>query len=96
MPGRGPIGEEVDFVIEMLWRGDAPEVSSFYMFSEEPFALAMGKTLIKLVDLIMEKAKFPENEVTMARGFLKVSKYQYELATVGGTLDSRKLIRGYG
>ncbi|KAJ6728860.1 hypothetical protein OIU74_006861 [Salix koriyanagi] len=57
--------------MEMLWGGDAPEVSSFYMFSEGPFALAMVKTLIKLVDLIMEKAKFPENEVTMARGFLK-------------------------
>jgi len=46
--------EAVDFVLE---RGNVPEISTFYMFAEGPFALAMVGTLIKLVDMIMEKAK---------------------------------------
>jgi pentatricopeptide repeat protein len=46
--------EAVDFVLE---RGNVPELSTFYMFAEGPLALAMEGTLVKLVDMIMEKAK---------------------------------------
>ncbi|KAL3596168.1 hypothetical protein D5086_007805 [Populus alba] len=93
--GGGPIGEAVDFVMEMLERGYVPEFSSFYMLAEGLFALAMVGTLIKLIDMVMEKAKFSDNEVTMIRGFLKISKYQDALATLGGILDSRKPSRAY-
>jgi pentatricopeptide repeat protein len=93
--GGGPIGEAVDFVMEMLERGYVPEFSSFYMLAEGLFSLAMVGTLIKLIDMVMEKAKFSDNEVTMIRGFLKISKYQDALATLGGILDSRKPNRAY-
>ncbi|KAJ6737902.1 hypothetical protein OIU74_002959 [Salix koriyanagi] len=93
--GGGPIGEAVDFSMEMLERGYIPEFSSFYMLAEGLFSLARVGTLIKLIDMVMEKAKFSENEVTMIRGFLKTSKYQDALATLGGILDSRKPNRAY-
>ncbi|KAJ4851170.1 hypothetical protein Tsubulata_035695, partial [Turnera subulata] len=87
--GGGPIREAVDFLIEMLDRGFLPEFSSFYKLAEGLLSLSMEGTLIRLVDTVMEKANCSEREVAMIRGFLKISKYQDALATLGGILDSR-------
>ncbi|KAF2288712.1 hypothetical protein GH714_011271 [Hevea brasiliensis] len=86
----GPIGEAVDFVIEMTGKGFLPEFSSFYMLAEGLCSLSMEETLISLVDIVMEKADISENETTMIRGFLKIRKFQDALANLGGILDSRK------
>ncbi|OMO97150.1 hypothetical protein COLO4_14849 [Corchorus olitorius] len=78
--GGGPIGEAVDFLVEMIEKGFLPEFSSFYMLAEGLSALAMEDTLIKLIDMVMKKANFSDSEVSMIRGFLKIRKFQDALA----------------
>lgn len=87
--GGGPIGEAVDFVIEMLGRGFLPEFSSFYMLAEGLVSLGKEETLVELIDMVMDKAKFSDRETSMVRGFLKIRKFQDALATFGDILDSR-------
>ncbi|OMO66191.1 hypothetical protein CCACVL1_21270 [Corchorus capsularis] len=78
--GGGPIGEAVDFLVEMIEKGFLPEFSSFYMLAEGLNALAMEDTLIKLIDMVMKKANCSDSEVSMIRGFLKIRKFQDALA----------------
>ncbi|KAK7854160.1 pentatricopeptide repeat-containing protein [Quercus suber] len=93
--GGGPIGEAVDFVVEMMEKGFVPQFSSFILLAEGLCALAMEDTLIKLVDMVMEKAGFSDSEVSMIRGFLKIRKFQDALATLGDILDSRNPRKAY-
>ncbi|CAN0881523.1 Pentatricopeptide repeat-containing protein At3g53700, chloroplastic [Linum grandiflorum] len=91
----GPIQETVDFLIEMIQGGYLPEFATFYMLADGLRALAMEKTLITVVDLVMEAAKFSKNEMTMIRGFLKIGKFQDGLANLGGILETRMPRRSY-
>ncbi|KAL0309828.1 UNVERIFIED_CONTAM: Pentatricopeptide repeat-containing protein, chloroplastic [Sesamum radiatum] len=93
--GGGPIGEAVDFALEMAEKGYLPEFSSFYMLAEGLCALNMEETLVKLIDKVMMKAKFSESEVAMIMGFLKIRKFSDALAVFGRVLNSRKPKRGY-
>ncbi|XVE81839.1 hypothetical protein DITRI_Ditri15bG0098200 [Diplodiscus trichospermus] len=76
--------------MEMIEKGFLPEFSSFYMLAEGLCALSMEDTLIKLVNMVMEKAKCLDNEVSMIRGFLKIRKFQDALTVIGNIMDSRK------
>ena len=65
--GGGPIQEAVDFTVEMLEKGLLPEFSSLVFLAEGLCSLSMEDTLIKLINMVMEKAKFSKNEVSMIR-----------------------------
>lgn len=93
--GGGPIGEAVDFAVEMMEKGYLPEFSSFSMLAEGLQALSMEDTLINLVDMVMEKAKLSDSEVSMISGFLKIRKYQDALANLGGILNREKPRKSY-
>lgn len=93
--GGGPIGEAVDFVYEMTEKGHPPEFSTFYMLAEGLCSLNMEETLVKLMDKVMVRAKFLDNEVAMIKGFLKIRKFDDALASFGRILDSRKPRKGY-
>jgi pentatricopeptide repeat protein len=88
--GGGPIQEAVDFTVEMLEKGILPESSSFGFLAEGLCSLSMEDTLIKLIDMVMEKAKMSEREISMIRGFLKIRKFNDALANLGGILDRQK------
>ncbi|KAK6290416.1 hypothetical protein POUND7_001957 [Theobroma cacao] len=88
--GGGPIGEAVDFVVEMIEKGFLPEFSSFYMLAEGLCSLSMEDTLVKLIDMVMEKANCSDSEVSIIRGFLRIRKFQDALAILGNILDSKK------
>ncbi|CAN1304380.1 Pentatricopeptide repeat-containing protein At3g53700, chloroplastic [Linum perenne] len=85
----GPIQEAVDFLIEMVQGGYLPEFASFYMLADGLRVLAMENTLMKLVNMLMEAAKFSKSEVAMIRGFLKIGKFEDGLANLGGILETR-------
>ncbi|CAE6076148.1 unnamed protein product [Arabidopsis arenosa] len=93
--GGGPIREAVDFLVELLEKGFVPEFSSLYMLAEGLLTLSMEETLVKLVNMVMQKARFSEEEVSMVKGLLKIRKFQDALATLGGVLDSRQPRRTY-
>nr|GLL25806.1 pentatricopeptide repeat-containing protein At3g53700, chloroplastic-like [Ipomoea trifida] len=93
--GGGSIDEAVNFAVEMMGNGYVPEFSSFYNLAEGLFALAREETLVKLIDMIMKKAYFSDNEVDMIKGFLKIRKFQDALATLGRVLNSRYPKRNY-
>ena len=93
--GGGPIGEAVEFVVEMTEKGFIPEMSSFFMLAEGLRTLSMEDTLVNLVERIMKKAKFSDNEASMIMGFLKIRKFQDALATLGNILNRQKPKRGY-
>ncbi|KAK6231461.1 hypothetical protein SCA6_001534 [Theobroma cacao] len=88
--GGGPIGEAVDFVVEMIEKGFLPEFSSFYMLAEGLCSLSMEDALVKLIDMVMEKANCSDSEVSIIRGFLRIRKFQDALAILGNILDSKK------
>ncbi|CAN6581181.1 unnamed protein product [Malus baccata var. baccata] len=90
-----PIGEAVDFAVEMIEKGYLPEFSSFSMLVEGLQALSMEDTLINLVDMVMEKAKISDSEVSMIIVFLNIHKYQGALATLGGILNREKPRKSY-
>ncbi|GFY93265.1 pentatricopeptide repeat (PPR) superfamily protein [Actinidia rufa] len=93
--GGGPIGEAVEFVVEMTEKGFIPEMSSFFMLAEGLRALSMEDTLVNLVERIMKKAKFSDNNVSMIMGFLKIRKFQDALTTFGNILNGQKPKRDY-
>ncbi|KAJ0088167.1 hypothetical protein Patl1_31900 [Pistacia atlantica] len=93
--GGGPISEAVDFVVEMLEKGFLPEFSSFYMLAEGLCSLSMEDTLVNLIDMVMDKAKFSASEASMIRGFLKIQKFKDALGTFGDILDSRNPRKAY-
>nr|AFK41438.1 unknown [Lotus japonicus] len=88
--GGGPIQEAVDFTVEMLEKGILPDFPSFGFLAEGLCSLAMGDTLIELVNMVMEKAKFSEMETSMIRGFLKINKFKDALANLSVILDRQK------
>ncbi|KAJ0027962.1 hypothetical protein Pint_35451 [Pistacia integerrima] len=93
--GGGPISEAVDFVVEMLEKGFLPEFSSFYMLAEGLCSLSMEDTLVNLIDMVMDKAKFSASEASIIRGFLKIQKFKDALGTFGDILDSRNPRKAY-
>ncbi|KAG6430441.1 hypothetical protein SASPL_108508 [Salvia splendens] len=93
--GGGHIGEAVDFALEVAEKGYLPDVSSFNMLAEGLCSLNMEETLVKLVDKIMVKARFSQNEAAMIRGFLKIRKFSDALAGFGRVLESRKPRKSY-
>lgn len=93
--GGGPIGEAVDFAVEMTERRLTPELSSFYMLAEGLCALSMEDTLVMLVGRMMKTNFFSENEVSMIMRLMKIRDFHAALATLGRILNSRNPKRGY-
>ncbi|XP_058212293.1 pentatricopeptide repeat-containing protein At3g53700, chloroplastic-like [Rhododendron vialii] len=71
--GGGPIGEAVDFVVEMTEKRLILEFSTFCMLAERLCALSVEDTLVMLIERIMDMYFFSENEVSMIKGFMKKS-----------------------
>ncbi|KAG5553884.1 hypothetical protein RHGRI_011675 [Rhododendron griersonianum] len=93
--GGGPIGEAVDFVVEMTEKRLIPKFSTFCVLAERLCALSMEDTLVMLVERIMVTYSFSENEASMIKGFMKIHKFEDALATLGGIFNRRNPKRGY-
>ncbi|KAI3843010.1 hypothetical protein MKX03_002923 [Papaver bracteatum] len=79
----------------MIEKGYIPEFSSFSMLAEGLCALSMEDELINLIDLVMNKAKFSESEISMVMGVLKIRKYQDALENFDHILSIRQPRRSY-
>ncbi|KAI8560474.1 hypothetical protein RHMOL_Rhmol04G0258700 [Rhododendron molle] len=89
--GGGPIGEAVNFLVEKTEKRIVPESSSFYMLADGLCALsmAMEDTLVMLVERIVKKDFFSENEVYVIMGLMKIRKFQDVFANIGRILKRR-------
>ncbi|KAE9455623.1 hypothetical protein C3L33_12472, partial [Rhododendron williamsianum] len=63
--GGGPIGEAVDFLVEMTDNRLTPEFSTFCLLAKGLCVLSMEDTLVMLVERIMKADNFSENEVSV-------------------------------
>jgi hypothetical protein len=63
------------------------------MLAEGLLNLGMDAYLISAIELIIEKAKFRESDVSVIRGYLKICKYYDALATFGHLLEINPLMQ---
>ncbi|KAG5553880.1 hypothetical protein RHGRI_011671 [Rhododendron griersonianum] len=93
--GGGPIGEAVDFLVEMTDNRLTPEFSTFCLLAKGLCVLSMEDTLVMLVERIMKADNFSENEVSVVMGLIKIRNFQDALGTLGRILNRRYPKRGY-
>ena len=63
------------------------------MLAEGLLNLGMDDYLISAIELIIEKAKFRESDVSVIRGYLKICKYYDALETFGHLLEINPLMQ---
>jgi hypothetical protein len=63
------------------------------MLAEGLLNLGMDAYLISAIELIIEKAKFRESDVSVIRGYLNICKYYDALATFGHLLEINPLMQ---
>ncbi|XP_047151324.1 pentatricopeptide repeat-containing protein At3g53700, chloroplastic-like [Vigna umbellata] len=88
--GGGPIQEAVDFTIEMLEKGILPEFQSFGFLAEGLCSLSREDTLIRLINMVMEKGRFSQSETSIIKGLLRIQKFNNALPNLGAILDRKK------
>ncbi|KAF7145278.1 hypothetical protein RHSIM_Rhsim04G0155600 [Rhododendron simsii] len=90
--GGGPIGEAVNFLVEMTEKRIMPESSSFCMLADGLCALSMETeyTLVMVVENIVKMDFSSENEVSVIMGLMKIRKFQDVFANIGRILKRRK------
>jgi len=87
---QGKVEEAVEFLMEMTEVGFIPEFTAFSMLAEGLLALAMEDTLVRVIDQVMMKARFDDQEIAMVRGLVRIRKFHDGLMTLGDLMDCRK------